>query len=282
IVTESDVDLGRVVNTATLSGRDQKYGNLLTDISGITFDDDEATVTEIARRPKGVSDSYELYQGHTKLMDILANDDMGSSTFGNNSIEILEQPTRGSVTIENGQLLYVPTDNFVWGEDRLVYRFSDNSRLKSVPAEVKITILRTIPVAVNDRYYVGYNYQITLKPYENDYVEHSQLRKETLRVTSYPSHGELKELGSGVFEYRPDFNYSGFDTFKYVIGEKNGNESAEATVTIEIVGLFFPNTITPNGDGKNDTFHIIGIYKFDQAELEIINRFGQRVFYTSA
>src|SRR5690606_8271869 len=89
IVTAADINFGRVSNTATISGRDQKYGNVLTDISGLTFEGDEPTVVEVARRPRGTADSYELYQGQEKVLDILTNDEIGSSTINNNSIQIL-------------------------------------------------------------------------------------------------------------------------------------------------------------------------------------------------
>ncbi|GEM_PF-894133 len=281
VITTEDISQGRVENTATLSGQDQKYNNLLTDISGLTFEDDQPTVVELAKPPKGIADAYELYQGQVKLFDVLANDVVGSSDINRNSIEVLVSPTSGSVVMENGQLLYTPINNFISGEDRFVYRVSDRSRLSTEPTEVKIMILRTIPIAVNDHYQVGYNYQIKFKPYENDYVEHSEILKETLRVTSFPTHGELRVLGNGVLEYIPDPNYTGYDELKYVIQEKNGNWSAEATVVIETMGFFFPNTITPNGDGKNDTFEVLGVYKFDRVELEVISRFGQRLFYST-
>ncbi|NGM89507.1 gliding motility-associated C-terminal domain-containing protein [Parapusillimonas sp. SGNA-6] len=76
-------------------------------------------------------------------------------------------------------------------------------------------------------------------------------------------------------------DYTGYDVLKYTIRDKNGNESEEATINIEVLGFFLPNTITPNGDGKNDTFRVLGTYKFDHVELEIINRFGQRIFYSA-
>ena len=281
IVTADDIQKGQVRNTAILMGQDQKYGNKLTDTSGLTFDDDLPTITALAKQPTGIADVYIVYQGNKLLLDILANDIAGSSSFDNSSIDIVVPPALGSIVRENGKLFYIQTDNFAYGDDSFVYRFTDRSRLSSGDTEVKISILRTIPIAVNDRYQVGYNYFVKFKPFLNDYVEHSTIWNETVHITSYPAHGQIIELGDGILEYRPEFNYTGYDAFKYIIQDKNGNWSEEATVDIEVLGFFLPNVITPNADGKNDTFQVMGSYKFDHVELEIIDRFGQRLYQSS-
>ncbi|HMR19390.1 MAG TPA: gliding motility-associated C-terminal domain-containing protein [Sphingobacterium sp.] len=52
----------------------------------------------------------------------------------------------------------------------------------------------------------------------------------------------------------------------------------EARATVEIVTLFVPNVITPNGDGRNDTFKIAGLESFMSKKLLVFNRFGNEVY----
>ncbi len=42
--------------------------------------------------------------------------------------------------------------------------------------------------------------------------------------------------------------------------------------------LFIPNVITPNNDGKNDTWRIDNLYLFPRSSVQIINRWGDEVF----
>ena len=50
-------------------------------------------------------------------------------------------------------------------------------------------------------------------------------------------------------------------------------------VLVEVQRLIDPpNTITPNGDGKNDTWVIPGITDYPEADVKIYDRWGQRVF----
>ncbi len=51
---------------------------------------------------------------------------------------------------------------------------------------------------------------------------------------------------------------------------------------VDTVKHNFPSGFTPNGDGWNDVFRIIGLpgYNFEGYSLSIYNRFGQRVFFT--
>lgn len=49
---------------------------------------------------------------------------------------------------------------------------------------------------------------------------------------------------------------------------------------IEIVSFFLPNVFTPNGDGKNDTFVIMGLELFKNAELRVFDRWGNEVYLT--
>jgi len=54
-----------------------------------------------------------------------------------------------------------------------------------------------------------------------------------------------------------------------------------ARAAIDTSGFFLPNAVTPNGDGDNDTFEVIGPRRFDRAELEISDRSGRTVFRSS-
>ncbi|WP_291782137.1 gliding motility-associated C-terminal domain-containing protein [Cecembia sp.] len=58
----------------------------------------------------------------------------------------------------------------------------------------------------------------------------------------------------------------------------SGQLSDSATDTNSINPFFIPNVITPNGNGLNDTFEIVGINKFVKNDIIIFNRYGDHVF----
>lgn len=285
VVTADDIVAGEVRNSAVLFGISQNSGRDVQDYSGNNFDDDLPTITELARPPQGVDDSYEIYQGQTGLFDVLANDIVGSSSIDKGTLEIVSGPIIGSVTVIAGKIRYTPdSDYYVDSEqanDSFTYRFTDRSRLTSQETRVDIVIKPTIPVAVNDFYKVGYNYYVDIKPLHNDYVINSEILPETIQLTSYPLHGEVRSRDNGIFEYRPGKDYTGYDSLSYTVQDKNGNWAKEAKIVIEVAGFFFSNTITPNGDDKNETFQVIGAYKFDHIEIEVIDRFGRRVYHSN-
>jgi len=63
-------------------------------------------------------------------------------------------------------------------------------------------------------------------------------------ITSLPSHGILSfiDQATGEYTYTPAFNYTGNDSFNYVVYDEYGNRSDEVTVNIKITktdGIFF-------------------------------------------
>ncbi len=54
------------------------------------------------------------------------------------------------------------------------------------------------------------------------------------------------------------------------------------SVTINGEEIFIPNTITPNGDGKNDRFRILGIQRFPGSRLNIYNRWGNVIYQSNS
>lgn len=57
---------------------------------------------------------------------------------------------------------------------------------------------------------------------------------------------------------------------------RSGNNESESK--IDVINLFIPNVITPNGDGKNDRFVIRGIEFFGYSRLRIFNVDGQQLY----
>ena len=68
-----------------------------------------------------------------------------------------------------------------------------------------------------------------------------------------------------------------------IYGEKSGHWINAASffggiLLIAIVDYFIPEGISPNDDGKNDAFYIIGLEKHPNNELTIFNRWGNKVY----
>lgn len=57
------------------------------------------------------------------------------------------------------------------------------------------------------------------------------------------------------------------------------NSNNQSSDWKEIKLMKIPNVFTPNGDGKNDHFVIAGLEQLPENELEIINRWGDRVYH---
>jgi uncharacterized repeat protein (TIGR01451 family)/gliding motility-associated-like protein len=54
-----------------------------------------------------------------------------------------------------------------------------------------------------------------------------------------------------------------------------------STVDKEILDLKIPNVITPDGDGKNDTFKILGLKAYPDNSLTIFNRWGNEIWHST-
>jgi gliding motility-associated-like protein len=56
--------------------------------------------------------------------------------------------------------------------------------------------------------------------------------------------------------------------------------TASATTLLPDLGIFVPNTFTPNGDGKNDVFKVYGNL-IQKVHIQIFNQWGQKIFETT-
>lgn len=69
------------------------------------------------------------------------------------------------------------------------------------------------------------------------------------------------------------------ETTEFLVNSQIGECEVSSTITV-IVGeaIDFFNAISPNGDGINDNWEILGIQKFPRAEINVYDRWGQNVF----
>lgn len=68
-------------------------------------------------------------------------------------------------------------------------------------------------------------------------------------------------------------------TLYYVTGTDTNGCSATDSVEVQVIpGIVFPDGITPNGDGKNETWIIDNIDFFPECLVEVYNRWGQLMF----
>jgi gliding motility-associated-like protein len=65
-----------------------------------------------------------------------------------------------------------------------------------------------------------------------------------------------------------------------VTSDKGCTASAQVFVKV-LKAPVVPNTFTPNGDGINDTWDIQYLNSYPNCKVEIINRYGERVYFSN-
>ncbi|WP_373057481.1 HYR domain-containing protein [Zunongwangia sp. H14] len=187
--------------------------------------------------PVASDDYYETFHNQTLMVaapGVLENDNDADGD--NLSATLQNGPAFGTVSLNaDGSFTYVPQQDYT-GPDTFSYFASDgegNSNLAVVHIEVKYDP----PVARNDNYSTPQDTQLQVSAEEGLLQNDSDPDGDNLTViqVSEVSNGTLNLQPDGSFTYTPNTGFSGTDSFTYYVTD-GGGESAEATVTINVIG----------------------------------------------
>ena len=130
------------------------------------------------------------------------------------------------------------------------------------------------PVALPDAQTTGEGLAIVVAVLQNDTLGGGIT---TFEITLDPQNGEAAILPDQSINYVPDPAFCGVDSFRYTVCTLEGCASAFVTITVLCNKLTIFNGFSPNGDGVNDTFTILGLNSFEGHTLYVYNRWGNLV-----
>ena len=157
----------------------------------------------------------------------ITNNDFDDGSIDPNSISIVIQPTKGSITsVAGGVVTYEPNPLYP-GLYYFTYTVKDNCDLESLPARVYIRV-NAPPVAVNDSAFTQQNTPVTIDVVWNDSDDGSIISVSP----TIPANGNISWAGSGPVTYTPNPNFSGIDSFTYTVTDNDGATSDPATVEV--------------------------------------------------
>jgi VCBS repeat-containing protein len=201
---------------------------VITDASGQTSTA-TATLTVNPIAPMAADDSDTLVENTSKSGNLASNDTPVAGE--TNTWTLATGPAHGSVVVNaNGTYTYTPTQNYS-GTDSFTYEITDSHGQMST-ATVNLTVT-PVPVAVNDAFSTREDTAVAGNLAANDHPAAGETNTWTLDAAHVPANGTVVVNANGTFQYTPGANFSGTDTFKYIITDTDGVTST-ATVTINV------------------------------------------------
>lgn len=138
-LTQADKDAGQVTNTAIAKAKDPA-GNEVTATSGTEESNKNPTVIVVPKSPVAIDDKAEAKANTTIVIDVLANDNPGNSSFDKSTVVIITQPLHGKVVVNSdGTVSYTPDPGYS-GPDNFTYQVKDMYGYLTNIASVSITL----------------------------------------------------------------------------------------------------------------------------------------------
>lgn len=133
-----------------------------------------------------------------------------------------------------------------------------------------------LPMANNDTDTIGVDITSMLNILANDSIG----TLVSVSAVNPPSNGVLTLDSLGNLSYVPDPGYCGNDQFTYEVCNTNGCDQATVSITVICDAIKVYNGFSPNGDGINDNFTILGLEGHPNNKVYVYNRWGNLVFQT--
>ncbi|WP_029277763.1 tandem-95 repeat protein [Pedobacter borealis] len=211
--------------TATVS--DGKGGTTIITIS--------ITITSVNDLPVATSPAVSTLEDTPKTGRITATDADGDPlTF---TITIL--PTKGTLVLNaNGTYIYTPNADYN-GPDNFVVRVSDgNGGTTNVTTLITVTPVNDAPVASSPAITTSEDTPktgiITATDVDGDPL--------TYTVTTTPANGTVVINANGTYNYTPDANYTGADSFTVTVSDSKGGTVA-VTINVTVTPVNHPTAV---------------------------------------
>ncbi|MFB2121502.1 gliding motility-associated C-terminal domain-containing protein, partial [Parapedobacter sp. 2B3] len=295
-VAPADVEKGSVHNVARVVAEDPD-GNT-------PADETEIEVPGVFG-PLANADAASTERGNPVTINVVSNDNAGSASIVPQTVRLVEPGTGNevtTVTIEgegtytvgaDGAVTFTPDAEYV-GNSTITYTVKDENGLVSNAATITVTVegvaAEIAPTAANDQATTRYGQPVAITALANDQPGSSPIVPSTVRLIdeagnrattiTIPGEGRYTVDAQGVVTFEPANGFTGNSTVRYEVADENGLVSNTATITVAVEARPFkiPNVFTPNGDGRNDVFEIVGIEGFDRVEITVVNRWGNEVY----
>jgi len=194
------------------------------------------TINPINDPPTANDDYYTTDEDTTLTVTapgILTNDtDPENDTL---TVVLVNGVTEGTLTFyANGSFIYSPDSNY-FGSDSFTYRAYDGLVVSNIATvHLTITQVNDPPVANDDDYSVNEDITLTVTA-PGILINDTDIENDPLNAVLIDdvSHGTLNLNSNGGFQYTPELNYNGIDTFTYQAFDSL-EYSNTATVTITI------------------------------------------------
>ncbi len=236
---------------------------------------------------EGVRDTIEFSDGiaQDEFQPMLVNDVtpvFGSFSF--NEEYLCKKEIELQVDIGNDTSICVGEEfTLTSSHNFLTYLWSNGSTAKSIRVNQPGVYILTASngcVAISDtivvRNFTALKTDYSIVPQKSSAIEpiyFSSSPDSGMQVSWTFVEGESEEA---FFDHT--FNSNGIFPISFTITDGNGcNYSDTSYVEIAYSSIYFPNSFTPNGDGKNDLFQPEG-FGIKHYQLNIFNRWGDVIF----
>ena len=208
------------------------------------------TVDSVNDNPIAADDGVSLDEDTNITVDVLANDNFGGDGPSTGTITLVTPATNGSVTLNDGGTPLDPTDDtFDYtpnadynGADSFTYEICDSNG-DCDPATVSITVnaVDDNPIAVDDAASVDEDASVNITVLDNDTFGGDGPSTGTITLVSGTTNGTISLNNNGSlsdptddsFDYTPNADYNGPDSFTYEICDADG-DCYSATVNITV------------------------------------------------
>ncbi|MTC58286.1 Ig-like domain-containing protein, partial [Providencia rustigianii] len=194
----------------------------------------EAIVTiEIDAPPVATDDTAKANKATPVELDVLVNDTDLDGDIDPTTLEVVGEPTKGSVKVVDGKLVYTANPEAT-GQDTITYLVKDKNGNVSNKATVTV-VINEPPVAEADNARANKSVPTTIDVLGNDFEPDldDEIDPTTLSIVDKPAQGTVS-IVNGKLVYTPNADAKGTDTITYTVKDKQGNISNTATVTIAI------------------------------------------------